>query len=237
MRHWCRWVYNIRLGQGLIRGRQAQMSDGRFVLFSEGCTSMAQMIAVVDDDEDVRNSLCSLLQSAGYATKAYASAQHFLSDFDPAIDCAILDIRMPGMDGLALQQALARRNIDLPIIVVTGYGNVPLAVRAIQAGAIDFIEKPFTAKVILDGIRRALNAGNKASTRLSDARQARDSVALLTSREQVVLRLLVDGHSNKTAAHNLGISTRTLESHRANIMVKMHARNLSDVMRVALAAG
>ena len=213
------------------------MSDGRFVLFSEGCTSMAQMIAVVDDDEDVRNSLCSLLQSAGYATKAYASAQHFLSDFDPAIDCAILDIRMPGMDGLALQQALARRNIDLPIIVVTGYGNVPLAVRAIQAGAIDFIEKPFTAKVILDGIRRALNAGNKASTRLSDARHARDSVALLTSREQVVLRLLVDGHSNKTAAHNLGISTRTLESHRANIMVKMHARNLSDVMRVALAAG
>jgi two-component system response regulator FixJ len=212
------------------------MSNGCFVLFSESYTSMAHLIAIVDDDEDVRNSLCSLLRSAGYATRAYASARYFLSDFDPAIDCAILDICMPGMDGLALQQALARRNIDLPIVVVTGNGDVPLAVRAIQAGAIDFIEKPFTAKAIFDSIGRALKSGKLASARLSEAREARDSVALLTSREQVVLRLLVDGHSNKTAAHNLGISPRTLESHRANIMDKMHARNFSDVMRVALAA-
>ena len=120
---------------------------------------------------------------------------------------------------------------------MTGNGDIPLAVRAIQAGAVDFIEKPFKAKVILDSVGKALEAGKLASTRLSEAKEARDSVALLTSREQVVLRLLVDGHSNKTAAHNLGISTRTLESHRANIMVKMHARNLSDVMRVTLAAG
>jgi two-component system response regulator FixJ len=207
------------------------------VLFLESYTRMAQMIAIVDDDEDVRNSLCALLQSAGYATRAYASAQYFLTDFDPAIDCAILDICMPGMDGLALQQALALRNTVLPIVVVTGNGDIPLAVRAIQAGAVDFIEKPFKAKVILDSVGKALEAGKLASTRLSEAREARDSVALLTSREQVVLRLLVGGHSNKTAAHNLGISPRTLESHRANIMDKMHARNFSDIMRVALAAG
>ena len=116
---------------------------------------MAQMIAIVDDDEDVRNSLCALLQSAGYATRAYASAQYFLTDFDPAIDCAILDICMPGMDGLALQQALALRNTVLPIVVVTGNGDIPLAVRAIQAGAVDFIEKPFKAKVILDSVGKA----------------------------------------------------------------------------------
>jgi two-component system response regulator FixJ len=140
------------------------------------------------------------------------------------------------MDGLALQRELSLRNRGVPIIVVSGFGDVPLAVRAIQAGAIDFIEKPFTAEAILDCLIRALDAGKLASGRLAEARQARDSMALLTAREQAVLGLLVEGHSNKTAAHNLGISPRTLESHRAHIMSKMHARNLSDVMRVAMAA-
>jgi two-component system response regulator FixJ len=197
---------------------------------------MAQLIAVVDDDEDVRISLCALLESAGYAARAYGSAQYFLANFDPATDCVILDIRMPDMDGLALQRELSLRNRGVPIIVVSGFGDVPLAVRAIQAGAIDFIEKPFTAEAILDCLIRALDAGKLASGRLAEARQARDSMALLTAREQAVLGLLVEGHSNKTAAHNLGISPRTLESHRAHIMSKMHARNLSDVMRVAMAA-
>jgi two-component system response regulator FixJ len=196
---------------------------------------MAQRVDIVDDDREMRNSLGALLAAAGYTTRIYASAGSFLQDLDLITACVVADIFMPEMNGLELQAELMTRKIHPPIIFMTGRGNVPLAVRSLQAGAVDFIEKPFTSEVMLVSVRRALSIGLSACSSL-EALEARDIVACLTGRERDVMRLLVDGASNKIAAHELGISPRTIENHRASIMEKMHARNLSDVVRVALAA-
>jgi two-component system response regulator FixJ len=196
---------------------------------------VAQQVDVVDDDREMRDSMRALLAAAGYATRSYASAISFLDDIDITTACVIADVRMPKMGGLELQTELANRSVHLPMIIMTGFGNVPLAVRSLQAGAIDFIEKPFTHEAILFCVRRAIQIGASASLGL-EAREARELVACLTARERDVLHLLVDGSSNKVAAYELGISPRTIENHRASIMDKMNARNLSDVVRVALAA-
>jgi two-component system response regulator FixJ len=196
---------------------------------------MMQQIDIVDDDREMRASLGALLTAAGYAARIYASAKSFLKDLDVATACVVADVYMPEMGGIELQAELMTRKIHPPIIFMTGRGNVPLAVQSLQAGAVDFIEKPFTSEVMLVSVRRALLIGLPPCSS-PEALEARDIVACLTGRERDVMRLLVDGASNKIAAHELGISPRTIENHRASIMEKMHARNLSDVVRVALAA-
>jgi len=193
-------------------------------------------ICVIDDDARMRASMCSLIQSAGYTPRCYASASRFLEDFDLAA-CAIVDLYMPDMGGLELQQALKHRNIDLPIIFVSGHGDVPSAVQALLAGAVDFIEKPFTAVTILNCIGRALKGGQHSSEKSANVNGARTVLALLTPREQSVMNLIVNGCSTKIAAYQLGISPRTVELYRARIMDKTRARNITDVVRLVMTAG
>ena len=197
---------------------------------------MEQTIFVIDDDAAIRDSLRMMLEAAGYTVRDFASAQLFLSDTDLTGGCLIVDIRMPGMGGLELQEELARRKVTIPVIVITGHGDVPLAVRAMRAGAMDFVEKPFDSERMLQSVADALEAGRRAQSRAAEAKAARDLLSLLTPREHEILDQLVKGHANKVVAHQLGISPRTVEIHRASIMEKLHARNLSNVVRTALAA-
>jgi two-component system response regulator FixJ len=177
-----------------------------------------------------------LLESSGYAVQGFDTARSFLSDADLGQGCLVVDIRMPGMSGLELQEELVRRGVGLPVIVITGHGDVPLAVRAMTAGAVDFIEKPFDDQHMLDSVAHALQIGSAKRSRAGEAQAARDLLASLTPRENDVLVQLVKGQPNKIVAHELGISPRTVEIHRASIMDKLKARNLSDVVRTALAA-
>lgn len=197
---------------------------------------MAEPVYIVDDDAAVCDSLRMLLESAGYAVQGFDTARSFLSDADLDRGCLVVDIRMPGMSGLELQEELGRRGVALPVIVITGHGDVPLAVRAMTAGAVDFIEKPFDDQRMLDSISRAFQIGSQKRSRAGEAQAARDLLALLTPRENDVLVQLVRGQPNKIVAHELGISPRTVEIHRASIMDKLKARNLSDIVRTALAA-
>lgn len=193
-------------------------------------------VFVVDDDPDVRDSLRMLLESAGHRVKAFASARKFLDDDTARDGCLIADIRMPDMSGLELQEEVVRRGLPLPVIIITGHGDVPLAVRAMKAGAIDFIEKPFDDERILASIQHAMEAGSRSRSKSAETRAAKDLLELLTPRERSVLDKLVKGRSNKIAAYELGISPRTVEIHRAHIMDKMKAVNLSDLVRISLAA-
>ncbi|HEX2594176.1 MAG TPA: response regulator [Rhizomicrobium sp.] len=195
------------------------------------------LVYVVDDDEAVRESVCSLLQAVGYRTEAFSSASEFLSHSLITGACLISDIRMPGMDGLELQEELNRRHWQIPVIIITGHGDVGLAVRAMKAGAIDFIEKPFEAETLFESVARGLDLASRTKDQAAAQRAAKQMVALLTPRERSVLEQLVAGRSNKIAAYELGISPRTVEIHRAHIMDKMNARSLSDLVRIALAAG
>jgi two-component system, LuxR family, response regulator FixJ len=195
-------------------------------------------IFVVDDDADARDSLCALLESAGLTGEAYESAHAFLNAYQAGRPgCLIADIRMPDMDGLELQEELNRRNTALPVIVVTGHADVPLAVRAMKAGAIDLIEKPFDDELLLGSVRRALAQaqGVREQAAVADAAKAR--IAGLSARERQVLELLVAGQPNKIIAYELDISPRTVEIHRAHVMEKMEAKSLSDLVRAAIAAG
>jgi len=195
-------------------------------------------IFIVDDDEAVRESLGLLLETSGYRTVAFASGEEFLAALvRDAEGCLLVDVRMPGLGGLEVQQELQRRGSAVPAIVMTGHGDVPLAVRAMRAGAADFIEKPFSDETILASIARALS--QIAVHRQEHARSAEilAHVDLLTAREREVLTELIAGHPNKVIAHHLSISPRTVEIHRARVMDKMQARNLSDLVRMALAAG
>lgn len=194
------------------------------------------ILFVVDDDFDVRDSMRALLESAGFAVRDYASAKSFLEGRPAQGGCLIADIRMPEMGGLELQEQIAARGIDLPIIFITGHGDVPLAVRAMKAGAVDFIEKPFDDATMLRSIRRALEFGLQTRSRAAEAKAAEDLLAQLTPRERDVLKQIVIGRSNKIAAYELGISPRTIEIHRAHIMGKMNARSLPDLVRITLAA-
>jgi two-component system response regulator FixJ len=189
------------------------------------------IIHVVDDDEAVRQSLAFLLGSAGFAVRLYDSAMSFLAA-GVAGGCLITDIRMPGMSGLDLLHALRAKACGLPIIVITGHGDVPLAVEAMKAGAVDFIEKPFDQEVLLSAVRTALDrSGGGAS---EEERVATAKLASLSARERQVLEGLVAGQSNKAIARDLGISPRTVEVYRANLMTKLEARSLSELIRMAL---
>ncbi len=192
-------------------------------------------IFIVDDNDAVRDSLRMVLQSAGHAVVTFRSASFFLSDSDMQGGCLIVDIRMPGMSGLELQDELARRKVDLPIIVMTGHGDVPLAVRAMQAGAVDFIEKPFDDQRMLDSVALALQVGQRTQSRAAEVKAARDLISTLTTREREVMNEVVKGGPNKAVAFTLGISPRTVEIHRARVMEKLQARNVSELVRISLA--
>jgi|SRR5258708_3616266 len=195
-------------------------------------------VLLVDDDADVRDSLRALLESAGFAVKDFESGRKLLAD--PALvdaGCLIADIRMPDMDGLALQEELAARKIGLPVIIITGHGDVPLAVRAMKAGAVDFIEKPFDDELLLASVRRALALAGQSRNQASLVQAAEEHIAQLTARERQVLEQLVAGRSNKLIAYELDISPRTVEIHRAHLMEKMQAKSVSDLVRMALAVG
>jgi two-component system response regulator FixJ len=198
-----------------------------------------RLVYVVDDDEAVRDSLLVLLESRGYTVATFAAAGEFLG-FAATLRLGVLiaDIRMPEMDGLELQQRLNERSLQFPLVVITGHGDVSLAVRAMKAGAVDFIEKPFTVEVILDsvavGLDRLLIAGPQADD-LAATAAAR--LAELSPREREVLEGLLSGLPNKSIAYDLGISPRTVEIHRARVMEKMHARSLSELIRFSLATG
>ena len=203
---------------------------------SPGYGMSDEHVFVVDDDADIRDSMRLLLEVAGFKVRNFISAKQFLSDDGPKHGCLIADIRMPDMSGLELQEEVTRRHIDLPVIIMTGHGDVPLAVRAMKAGAIDFLEKPFDDEKMLASVRRALDIGSKARSRKAEATAAKNLLASLTPRERGVLDKLVQGRSNKVVAYELGISPRTVEIHRAHIMGKMEASSLSDLVRVVLAA-
>jgi two-component system response regulator FixJ len=193
------------------------------------------IVHVVDDDEAVRQSLAFLLGSAGLAVRLYDSAAAFLAGLSEVrTGCLITDIRMPGMTGLELLNALNARGCGLPTIVITGHGDVPLAVQAMKAGAVDFIEKPFDQETLLGAVHAALDRGGLGASAEEPIVAAR--LASLSARERQVLEGLIAGHSNKTIAHNLSISPRTVEVYRANLMTKMEAKSLSELIRMAVLA-
>jgi two-component system, LuxR family, response regulator FixJ len=195
-------------------------------------------IFIVDDDDAVRDSLKLLLETAGFSVMAFPTGMAFLETVAPtAQGCVLMDVRMPGMGGLEVHQELRRRNSALPVIVITGHGDVPLAVRAMKAGAADFIEKPFTDETILGGIRRALELGQESRQEQAANAEILARADRLTPREREVFNELVAGHPNKVIAYNLAISPRTVEIHRARVMEKMQARNLSALVRMALRTG
>ena len=197
-----------------------------------------RIIHLVDDEEAIRKSVGFMLKTVGFKVVAYASGVEFLKvvrSADPG--CILLDIRMPEMDGLEVQAALAQRGISMPVIVLTGHGDVSFAVRAMRAGAVDFLEKPFEKAALLKAIDEGFSNLDNADARSVGASEAAVRIAALTARERDVLVGLANGYPNKTIAYDLGISARTVEVHRANLMVKLGASSLSEVLRIAFAAG
>lgn len=194
------------------------------------------VVYVVDDDEAVRDSLKWLLEGVSYTVRTFDSAESFLSGFDPkAIACLVLDVRMPGMSGLELQEELLSRQLDLPLIFITGHGDVPMAVNTMKRGAADFIEKPFDQAKLKAQVERMLAQAREAASRRERERINQALMARLTAREQQVLERIMAGRLNKQIADDLGISIKTVEAHRANIMDKLKANTVADLMRVALA--
>ena len=190
-------------------------------------------VFIIDDDEAVRRFLSGLIASVGLHVETYASAQEFLDADEPSQPgCLLLDIRMPGMSGLELQKELASRNIRIPIIILTGHGNVQVAVHAMKAGAVDFIEKPFNNELLLDRIQMAVAESVDADT----SRVKKDEIAhrmeLLTPREHQVLEIVATGETNKAVARRLDISEKTVEIHRARVMEKMQAKSLADLVKM-----
>src|SRR5262245_52074944 len=204
---------------------------------SENAGELGPTVYVVDDDPAMRSSLRWLIESVGLAVRTCSSAQEFLRTYQPSDPgCLVLDVRMPGMSGLDLQAELAARRIHIPILIITGYAEVPLAVRAMKAGAFDFIEKPFSDQTLLDRIRAAV-AYDEAMRRRRVARaDVERRLLLLTARERDVLDRVVTGKSNKVIAAELHLSTKTVEVHRAHVMEKLKADSLADLIRVTLLA-
>jgi two-component system, LuxR family, response regulator FixJ len=196
-----------------------------------------RVVHIIDDDEAVRQSLAFLLSSAGLAVRLYDSAAAFLNGLEGAqTGCLITDVRMPGMTGLELLHALKAKACGLPAIVITGHGDVPLAVEAMKAGAIDFIEKPFDQEALLSAVEAALAYGRTGDRGGENRAAVAAKLAILSERERQVLEGLISGHPNKTIAHDLGISPRTVEVYRANLMAKMQAKSLSELIRMAILA-
>ncbi len=195
-------------------------------------------VHVVDDDDAVRRSLSLLLAAEGLEARAYPDAAAFLAAYRPAGPaCLLLDVRMPGMDGLALQRRLAREHPELPVILMTGHGDVPMAVEAMRQGALDFVEKPFDARALLERVREALAEAERRERELARRRRARERLAGLSPRELEVLRLVAQGLLTKQVAAELGISVRTAEVHRSRLLHKLGVHSSSELVRLALEGG
>lgn len=191
-------------------------------------------IYIVDDDAAIRRSMALMLDAAGIRNRAFSSGDEFLAETDSLPPgTVLLDIRMPGTDGLEVLETLRRRDIIWPVIVMTGHGDVPMAVRAIRLGAIDFLEKPFREEDLEAALGAAARLLQDHSTDAARRVRAREQIARLTPRETEVLRGLLAGMANKVIAHRFGISLRTAEMHRANLMTKLEVKSLADVMRLA----
>ena len=196
-----------------------------------------RLVHLVDDDEAIRRSVGFMLKTSGFHVRTYESGVELMKTApDLETGCALLDIRMPGMDGLAVQNALKDKGVTLPVIIMTGHGDVSLAVQAMKAGAIDFIEKPFEKAVLIGAIEQGLARLTKSAADRERADQAAIPLQALTPREREVLDGLARGLPNKTIAYDLGISPRTVEIHRANLMTKLGVRSLSEALRIAFAA-
>jgi two-component system response regulator FixJ len=194
-------------------------------------------VHVIDDDDAMRDSLAFLFHAAGVPVETHASGTEFLAALpELRSGCIITDVRMPGIDGVELLRRLKKLGVQLPVIVITGHGDVPLAVEAMRAGAVDFLEKPFDDEVLLASVRAALAKEQQESRRQADKVDVIKRAATLSQRERQVLHGLVAGKPNKVIAYDLGISPRTIEIYRANVMDKMQAASLSDLVRMALSA-
>jgi two-component system response regulator FixJ len=201
-------------------------------------TEVDRTVHIVDDDAGVRSALTMLMRSAGFAVEGYDSANRFLERAAALVPgCVLLDVRMPGLNGLELQRELTSRGIALPVVVMTGHGDISTAVQAMKAGAVDFVEKPFDDEQILRLVEEALARGGADYRRSREAADAGQLVDQLSQRERDVLERLVAGRSNKLIAFDLGISPRTVEIYRANMMEKLKARTVSEAVRIALLAG
>lgn len=192
-------------------------------------------VFIVDDEPAVRNSLAWLLESVGQTVETFPSAQAFLDAYDPLRPgCLILDVRMPGMSGLDLQEKLGAMDAKLPVIFITGHGDVPMAVRAMKHGAVDFIEKPFNNQELLDRVHLAIERDAWARARDARGNEIRTRMDSLTPREREVLEGVVGGKANKTMARELGVSVKTIEAHRAKLMEKMHASSVAELVGMVL---
>jgi len=196
-----------------------------------------RIVHLVDDDEAVRRSAGFMLKTSGYQVKSYASGVELLKERELVPGCILLDVRMPEMDGLQVQQTLRERGNGFPVIVMTGHGDVGVAVLAMKSGAVDFIEKPFEKAVLLSAIEEGFARIEQADRGRARAEESRVRLQALTPRERDVLEGLVRGHPNKTIAYDLDISPRTVEIHRANLMSKLGVASLSEALRIAFAAG
>jgi len=196
------------------------------------------IVHIIDDDDAARDSLVFLLKTAGIKAHAYASAEMFLSALPvPGSSCVVTDIRMPGLSGIELMGRLKQLDVNVPVIVMTGHGDVPLAVEAMKSGAADFLEKPFDDEAMLAAVKAALNRHEHEDARDAEKKAIAERLATLSNRERQVLEGLVAGHPNKTIGYDLGISARTIEIYRANVMSKMSASSLSDLVRMAIITG
>lgn len=192
------------------------------------------IVHIVDDDAAVRDSLALSMKSAGRRCEAHESAIAFLQSYDPGQPgCLVADIRMPGMSGLQLQEALNSRGMNIPIIFITGHGDVPMAVDAMQNGALDFIQKPFSNENLLDCVNRALQVDEERRETAREQESIRERMQTLTPREKEVMQKVISGNPNKVIALDLGVSQRTVELHRARVMHKMGVRSLAELVRVA----
>jgi FixJ family two-component response regulator len=195
----------------------------------------ANMVYIVDDDEAVRDSLCFLLKSVGLNGNGFSSGNEFLAAYDPDWQgCILLDIRMPGISGMEVQRQLAEQNCPLPIIFITGHGDIPMAVEAMHLGAYDFIQKPFHDQELLDRIQQALTTYRESQDELTLRKDVQVHYEKLTPREKEVMEAVVRGHANKVIAMDLELSQRTVEIHRARVMEKMQARSLASLVKYSL---
>jgi two-component system response regulator FixJ len=194
-------------------------------------------VYLIDDDKDVRASIALMLDVAGIPVQAFASGAEFLA-IAPGLNsgCVLTDVRMPGIDGIELQRRLREMGVDLPLLMMTGQADVPTAIKAMKAGASDFIEKPFKVQALLDAVKAAIEVGRRASLHRAEIASIKARLETLTPRESEVLVGLVAGHQNKVIAHDLGMSPRTVEVHRARIMDKTGAKSLSELVQMAMAA-
>jgi FixJ family two-component response regulator len=193
-------------------------------------------VFIVDDDQEVREAIQLLMESVGVTAVSFASAPAYLEQLDcDRPGCLILDVRMKGMSGLDLQERLAQEPLHPPIIIITGHGDVPMAVRAVKAGAVDFIEKPFNDQTLLDAVHRAFDQDARNRGQALRIADIQERLARLTPREREILDQVIGGKRNKMIAADLGISQSTVEAHRAKVMEKLEARSLSDLMRMMMA--